>query len=207
MQAMGLLSWLFGASGNRWALSENGNPTLVVDDHRLTVFPQDDGYKFCAARADRDDRDPYFSDVYQSEEQAKDCAIAYLDGRPSPHVSLTENWREQRTIRARQHLDDTAARFSDVVRDAFDAVTVTDLRKVERKAVSTIKSLSLAVDRALHDGLSDNDVARAEALKAQAKRLLAAVQKRSQASRYASRHCPASQLMVGCSPQRGEDHA
>ncbi|WP_432284349.1 hypothetical protein SLT36_21520 [Aminobacter sp. BA135] len=159
-------------------MSDSGNPSIVVGNHRLTVFAQDAGFKFCVARADRDDREPYFSDVYQTADQAKDCALAYLNSRPSPHVSMTENWREQRSVRARQHLADTTSRLIELAKDATGAKNVTALRKVEAKAASTAKSMRLAIDRALHDRLSDSDIINAEGLRDQADRLLAAIQKR-----------------------------
>ena len=76
---MGVLSWLFGATPSRpiWGVSENGNPTLVYGDYRVTVFPQDRGWKYCVA--DELDRvDPIFSERYKTEEEAKVAALADL---------------------------------------------------------------------------------------------------------------------------------
>ncbi len=172
---MGFLSWLFGSG---WQISDNGNPTRVVGRNRVTVFAWDRGYKFCVADARHDDEDPFFSDPYETEEQAKDSALAYIAGRPSPHTSLVDDWQKQRTIRARNHLDETVARLAGLARDAIAAENITDLRKVEAKAASFVKSMGLALDRSPHNALSRSDISKAEQLRDQATRIQVAVQKR-----------------------------
>lgn len=73
-----------------WTVSSNGNQTLAINGLRVTVFERDGGWKFCVAISEEDE-DPYFSDRYASEQEAKDCALAYISGRPAPHRSKKEH--------------------------------------------------------------------------------------------------------------------
>lgn len=78
---MGIFDWLLGPKeapsrvpSFSWRLSENGNPTLLDGNVRFTVFPQDGGWKFVMADED-DEHEPYFSERYRSQEEAKAAAI------------------------------------------------------------------------------------------------------------------------------------
>lgn len=178
---MGIFSWLFGsdvqdesrpANATRWTVSENGNPTCVIGDRRLTVFEQDSGYKFCVARADRDDRNPYFSESYATEEAARFEAAAFVLGQPSRHKSLTEGRRDDRRQKADARLGEIEARIAKLGADAQSARNLTELRKVEKSAASTAKALTIALSRSTHDGLSAESIAEVERLQAQASALI-----------------------------------
>lgn len=182
---MGIWAWLFGSSSaahsqvksaSRWQKSEQGNATITTGNRRLTVFSHDGGYKFCVAKADRDDRNPYFSDVYASHADAMSAGKAYIDGRPSPIISQTSQWRDERRSRSRLYLQETAGRLKDLSGQIAQARNITDLRRIERKAESTAKAMSNQLGRALHDDLSIEDIERAERLKQTAEDLLKHVQ-------------------------------
>jgi hypothetical protein len=81
-------------------------------------------------------------------------------------------------MRAQEHLRETVARLSGLEAETRIAKNVTALRKIEAKAASTHKSMMLALDRALHDGLSPADIQTAERLRDTAVRLLSHVQDR-----------------------------
>lgn len=106
---MGLLSWLFGSSGSgsagdRWSTSDNGNPTLSIGNQRLTVFPHQEGYKFCIARSDRDEDSPYYSELYATPNAAREEGLRYLNGEPLRQPSLTAGWRAERHQRASERI-------------------------------------------------------------------------------------------------------
>lgn len=182
---MGLLSWLFGSSGSEgyrgdpepgWQESEQGNATRIIGNRRLTIFPQDEGFKFCVAKADRDDHNPHFSELYTSHADARAAGLAFVEGRPSPVVSQTSVWRDERRSRSRLYLEETIGRLKDLAGETDQARNITDLRNIERKAESTIRGLSNQLSRVLHDDLSTDDIDRAERLKAVAEQLLQRVQ-------------------------------
>lgn len=126
---MGLLDWLFkkqkteGASAARtagpWKTSENGNPSFERGNIRVTVFPKDGGWKYCLADID-DQEEPYFSEVYTHEYEAKEEALARLSGASSRHqpqsalreLDRRERWeayieeRERAIADMRQYLAD-----------------------------------------------------------------------------------------------------
>lgn len=82
---MGLLDWLFRStpSPHEWRISERGNATTVVDGVRITVFPQDGGWKYVLGWADDEDdeEEPFFSDRFDSEDEAKASALSHVEGR------------------------------------------------------------------------------------------------------------------------------
>jgi hypothetical protein len=100
---MGLLDWLFKKKSVAdakpqglaisWETSDSGNATVTRDNHRLTVFPHDGGWKFCIADAE-DRYEPHFSDVYTHEFEAKEEAIARLTGGLSRHQPRSFSRRE-----------------------------------------------------------------------------------------------------------------
>lgn len=80
---MGLLGWLFGSKAaagrsSSWSMSENDNPTRVIDNYQVTVFKQDGGWKYCLSLVDGDDG-PYFSDPFDTMAEAKQEALAEFD--------------------------------------------------------------------------------------------------------------------------------
>lgn len=63
-----------------WVKSEKGNITTVIDGYRLTVFMQDGGWKYCAAKeSEDDDGGPYFSALYDTEAIAKQEALKWAE--------------------------------------------------------------------------------------------------------------------------------
>lgn len=73
---MGIFDWLFGTKPKppQWYLSENENPTIVIGDYRATVFEQDGGWKYVFADLD-DEEEPYFSEVFGTQEEAMEAAL------------------------------------------------------------------------------------------------------------------------------------
>lgn len=79
---MGILDWLFGskppASRRRpaWERSENGNPTMVGDGLRITVFPYYRDWKYLIAPEDGS-IEPFYSDRFRTEADAKAAAVRH----------------------------------------------------------------------------------------------------------------------------------
>ena len=141
---MSFLKWLFGKSSTRdgdarssaegWVISENGNPTMVDGQIRITVFPQDRGWKFCIA--DVDDRDdPYFSDVYSTEVAAKEEALAHLRGEPPFHEPLSASRTEDRRDQWEAHIRARAVLIEEIQKLLSEnpELGITALRKPETK--------------------------------------------------------------------------
>ncbi|MAZ85996.1 MAG: hypothetical protein CME90_20720 [Hoeflea sp.] len=170
---MSFLKWLFGKSSTRggdarpgaegWAISENGNPTMVDGQIRITVFPQDRGWKFCIADVD-DRNDPYFSDVYSSEVAAKEEALAHLRGEPTVHephsASRTEDGRDQweAHIRARSVLIEEIQKLL----SENPELGITALRKPEAKVSSHLKQLKWQIAEYHRAGVSVSMIAQSE---------------------------------------------
>ena len=156
---MGLWNWLFGGranelatptspleppapAGSAWQSSENGNPTTIIGRIRLTVFPQDNGWKFCIANVD-DRGEPHFSDVYASEAAAREEALAAVQGEPSRHRPLWVDGAENRRRRMEAELDASAATIEDLrawLSGNPDA-GISALRKPESKIRSQLRQL------------------------------------------------------------------
>ena len=88
-----------------WEVSLKGNPTVVIDGKRITVFASKEGWKYViAVEIARDDDEyelPDFSLPYETEEEAKYEALAFIDDRPSRYRSITEQraeWSDEHPI-------------------------------------------------------------------------------------------------------------
>ncbi|WEX12151.1 hypothetical protein [Chelativorans sp. AA-79] len=144
---MAFLKWLFGRSSTKgWTVSENGNPMLVDGSTRITVFPQDRGWKFCIA--DVEDRtEPYFSEAYSSEQDAREEAIAYYREEPPRHQPLSASGAESRRERWEAHIRDRTKLIEEIRRFLSDNPDsgISALRKPEAKVASHIKQLEWQV--------------------------------------------------------------
>lgn len=101
-----LVAWIIYAAFKRkgWSKSENGNDTILVGGSRVTIFPQDGGWKFCIA--DPADRDPpFFSGWYRSPDEAKLDAIATINGQ----ATSRDKARAAREKAARESAPETLA--------------------------------------------------------------------------------------------------
>lgn len=78
-----------GMQDTTWHASRNGNQTIKVGSLRLTVFEQDRGWKYCISQGSGDDN-PYFSERYATEQEAKEAATAHANGQESPHKTSRE---------------------------------------------------------------------------------------------------------------------
>jgi hypothetical protein len=169
---VGIFDWLFGrstpsevtpppASAPQWESSENGNPCLILKNRRITVFASNHGWKFCIARIENDDN-PFFSEVYQTEEAAKYEALAHVERRPSKYASFSQYSREARRLKWEALIVDKEALFSALSDTLASTITLTELRKIERKVDSQIKQDSRLITDYYRDGISDELVIRAE---------------------------------------------
>ena len=61
--------------------------------------------------------------------------------------------------------------------DTSKATSVTELRKVERKAKSALNALDVQLGRIIHDSLSETDIDVAERLQKEAQLLLSRIQR------------------------------
>ncbi len=98
---MGWLTKLFGGSEPAvpdWRKSESGNRTSIVQDQRVTVYPDGSGWKFCLADVD-EGREPFFSETYATEDAAQFEALAMIEGRPSQFKSNPDR-REERIVQS-----------------------------------------------------------------------------------------------------------
>lgn len=166
---MGLFDWLFGrkseGGANRalWQASDRGNAMMVYGRKRLTVFPSDGGWKYCIAKGEHDE-DPYFSDPYQSEEQAKDDALAHVESRPRQHRTLSDDTRDVTRARWEAALVEKAKKYDEISTAVPLAANVTDLRKLERKVQSEVKISSWHVRECYRVGASQHLIDQAETL-------------------------------------------
>lgn len=158
---------------DQWDLSEAGNLTITMGTKRLTVFESDGGWKFCVAAADREDNDPYFSELYSSSEAARDEAVALISGNPSKHVSITQARRDDRRERWIETINERAALI-----DSIDAelrenpeMKITALRKPEAKLASQIKQLQWQPTEYRAAGVPESLVATTLALEPRVRRL------------------------------------
>ena len=170
---MAFFRWLFGigksvsdkslTAADRWVVSKNGNSMLVDESTRITVFQQDQGWKYCIADVD-DREDSCFSDVYSSEREAQEEALAHFRGNPSRHQSLPASFVEDRQqrweahIRERSHMIDDLQRFLAENTD----LGITVLRKPESKIASHLKQLDWQIAEYRSAGISADLVSLAE---------------------------------------------
>lgn len=161
---MAFLKWLFGRSSTKgWTVSENGNPMLVDGSTRITVFPQDRGWKFCIA--DVEDRtEPYFSEAYSSEQDAREEAIAYYREEPPRHRPLSASSAESRRERWEAHIRDRTKLIEEIRRYLLENpnLGITALRKPEAKVSSHIKQLEWQVAEYYRADVSPELIALAE---------------------------------------------
>jgi hypothetical protein len=115
---------------------------MVVGGQRITVFPStnsfgsnDGRWKYCIAdEGDDDDDSAYFSDPCETAETAKYEALAFVDGGPSRHRSVTEKRIKLRldawetAIRDREQL---TADISNLLTHEY--LNITALRKPEKR--------------------------------------------------------------------------
>ena len=169
---MGFLRRLFGMTksdpdkpfgADRWTVSENGNPTMIVESTRITIFQQDRGWKYCIG--DVDDRDdPYFSDEYATERDAQEEALAHVRGEPSRHQSLSESSAEN----TRQRWEVQIEERSKLIKELRQFLTenpdsgITALRKPEAKIVSHLKQLDWQIAKYRSSGVAAAFVSLAE---------------------------------------------
>lgn len=189
---MTFFKWLFGRStskdetarspGNRWVVSENGNPMLIEGTIRITVFPQDRGWKFCIADVD-DGEDPYFSDVYSSELVAKEEALAHLRGEPPIHEPLSASYTEDRRDRWEAHIRTRAALIEEIQRllSENSELSITALRKPEAKVSSHLKQLKWQIAEYHRAGVSADMIAQSERQESVLSRLADEIGKRIKA--------------------------
>jgi hypothetical protein len=169
---MGIFDWLFGrstpsevtprpASGPQWESSENGNPCIIHKNRRITVFASDRGWKFCVAKIENDNN-PFFSEVYRTDEAAKYEALAHVDRRPSKHATLSQDNRDARRLKWEALIVDKEKLFSELSGSLVSTTSVTELRKIERKVDTQIRQDPRLITDYYRDGISDQFVIRAE---------------------------------------------
>ena len=170
---MTFFKWLFGRStskdetarspGNRWVVSENGNPMLIEGAIRITVFPQDRGWKFCIADVD-DREEPYFSESLSSAGDAKEEALAHLRGEPSIYDPLSAAYAENRRDRWEAHIRDRALLIEEIQRLLTENpdLGITALRKPEARVASHLKQLEWQIAEYHRADVSADLIAQAE---------------------------------------------
>jgi hypothetical protein len=178
---VGLFDWLFGKKLDlvdtiglapvqwcqthdpQWEPSENGNPCLIYKNRRITVFERDRGWKFCIAKIEDDD-DPYFSEVYFDEAAAKYEALARMDGRPSKHLTRSEDYGRARKEKWEDQIVERAKLYEELSDALSIAANVTELRKIQRKIESQAKQATWQISQYYRDGVSQHLITQAEAL-------------------------------------------
>jgi len=188
---MGLFDWLFGRTPATpsvpeppapptWQISESGNPTMLFGGGgRLTVFEDDrKGWKFCASKREGD-RDPYFSEPYETETAAKDEALAFVTGAPSRHTSITEGYRQEGRTRWETMIDKKAELLTEM-KEALENpnLNVTQLRRIEAKVATQTKQLAWQIDELHRRGVDNRAIAEAERLATEFPRLAAVIAER-----------------------------
>ncbi|WP_273785601.1 hypothetical protein [Brucella intermedia] len=128
-----------------WRVSEKGNRTQIYGGSRVTVFQSDGGWKYCISAPFGDD-DPYYSDRYATQEEAMECGMAFLDGRPDPHKTMREI-REERVLNSA--LEETTSSIP-VLKELTDAINDLHLTgKFLVRGITAIKKTSDKQKRAL----------------------------------------------------------
>lgn len=191
---MALFDWLFGKSKARkdkaltaragWAVSENGNPMLIEGSTRITVFQQDRGWKYCIA--DIEDREePYFSEAYSNEREAREEALAHLHGEPSEHQPLSESYVENRRERWEAQIRDRAQLIEEMQRYLSENsdLGITALRKPEAKVISHLNQLEWQIAEYRRAGVSVGLVSMAEQQKPALTKLAEEISSRVDAKR------------------------
>ncbi len=157
---MRLLSWLLGSSEPherssddtmKWGVSENGNAMVILGSNRITVFPQDRGWKYCIAKTSGRG-EPYFSDTYENEQQARKEAIADLRGEPSRHATLSEvrirNRRQQKGAEIERCLGERSQTIDELQIQLANnpELGITGLRKLEATVARQLKEVNWQID-------------------------------------------------------------
>lgn len=169
---MSLLSFLFRSkerrskkprTQGRWSISESGNPTLVEDGVRVTVFSQDGGWKYCIAKIGRDD-EPFFSDAYATEIAAKEESLADLRGHPSTHQTLSEKYALSKKQKLEEQIRQRSAFIEGLERRLVDNndLNITELRKPEAKLASHLKHFDWQMDEYSRSGIEQSLIKIAE---------------------------------------------
>jgi hypothetical protein len=170
---MALFDWLFGRSksranksaavSDRWSVSENGNPTLIEGSTRITVFQQDRGWKFCIA-AVNDREEPFFSEAYASEQEAREEALANLRGEPSRYQPLSVSFAEDRRQRWETHIRERSKVIEELQRYLAENADlgITALRKPEAKIASHLKQIDWQIAEYQRAGVSTDLISLAE---------------------------------------------
>lgn len=149
---MAIFGWLFGRSKSRadkpqivadgWVKSENGNSVPIEGSTRVTTFQQDCVWKYCIADVD-DRQEPFFSEAYDSEREAREEALAHLHGEPSSHqplsVLVAEDRRERWESRIRERAQ-LIEELQDFLAEKPD-LGIMALRKPEAKIASHLEQL------------------------------------------------------------------
>lgn len=194
---MGLFSWLFGnrfqsqhyiepinepyrpspLEGN-WQQSERGNPTQIYNGFRVTVFPEYKYWKFCVANEGAEEA-LFFSDPYEQQFEAQYEALAYVDGRPPRYESYTEKARQRRVRDLEEKVAQDAALLASGHQTLAEAATLTEIRKLERKVQSYLKQSHHHIIQLYKDRVSDDAIARAEAMEPRFKDLAEMINKKA----------------------------
>jgi hypothetical protein len=147
--AVAILSFIFFAARNSktetWRTSENGNQTQIYGGSRVTVFPSGGGWKYCISAPFGDD-DPYYSDPYSTQEEAMECSLAFLDGRPDPYKTRREI-REEKALSIALEEASSSRPVLHKLTDAINAMHTTG--KFLVKDITAIKRASDKQKRAL----------------------------------------------------------
>ncbi len=187
-----MITWilsLFGlnpgqSDSNTWRVSKNGNPTRIVNEYRITVFENDEGWVFCAAdSAISDDDDPYFSDAYETKEIAQIEAMAFSLGEPSTYKSIKQKRRETRES---QEVEAWISSLDEIYLEVCaakdfisgDESKITTLRKPERRLKSIVKALDWQIPKYRLMGIEKNEIDRASQILAEANFFLTEIVKR-----------------------------
>lgn len=154
--------------GGKWQSSNRGNPTTIVSGTRVTVFPSDGGWKYVVSdeRAGDDD-EPEFSDPFETQEQAKHEAFAFVRGEPSRYQSMYEQKAESREERRREKWESVIKEREQLIKDASDLLArsdlnVTTLRKPEARIKSQLKALDWQIPQYRKDSVSKGAITQAE---------------------------------------------
>jgi hypothetical protein len=121
-----------------WHASENGNPTLLINGSRVTVFESDGGWKFCIATPTDGDDDPYFSDPYAHAEHAKHEALALIGQRSSKYPTLRSarmahrEWSQAQWLADQEDIE-RSLREELTAAMANPAINITKLRPIEAR--------------------------------------------------------------------------
>ncbi|WP_143267446.1 hypothetical protein [Aquimixticola soesokkakensis] len=169
---MNIFKWLFGSKTPdvpSWTRNANGNFMKLASTYRITVFKSDQSgkeyWKFCYSIIEEsgfDEDDPFYSDHYFSELDARDEADAFEAGQPLTKPTLQAEKSKKIRDQLDQRLDQQEVKFQELVAKIERArsaktLTIKRIENLKKEANSRILQANNLAIQAIEHGTPSQD--------------------------------------------------